>query len=112
MNFFAFKQNGGTAVDAVEQAIRVFEEHSYFNAGRGSCLNTSGEVECDALIMDGDKIKTGRYTVRRKHPKCYCKVAYCRVRYELDLFLTLVLTIVTSCFLLFFIFANAQFIYR
>ena len=53
------KQNGGSAVDAVEQAIRVFEEHGHFNAGRGSCLNESGEVECDAMIMDGNNMKTG-----------------------------------------------------
>ena len=55
------KQNGGTAIDAVEKAVRVLEENSHFNAGRGSCLNTSGEVECDAMIMDGHKIKTGSY---------------------------------------------------
>ena len=70
INLFAFKQDGGTAVEAVEQAVRVFEEHAHFNAGRGSCLNTSGEVECDAMIMDGHEMKTGRYTVRRKTPKC------------------------------------------
>ena len=86
INLFAFKQNGGTAVQAVEQAVRVFEEHGHFNAGRGSCLNTSGEVECDALIMDGHEMKTGRYTVRRKPPKCYCKVVYCCLRYELDIY--------------------------
>ena len=55
------KQNGGTAIDAVEKAIRVLEEHSHFNAGRGSFLNTSGEVECDAMIMDGNNLKTGKY---------------------------------------------------
>ena len=32
------KQNGGSAVDAAEKAIRVFEENDNFNAGRGSCL--------------------------------------------------------------------------
>ena len=46
-------QNGGTAVEAVEKAVRVFEEHDHFNAGRGSCLNESDEVECDAMIMHG-----------------------------------------------------------
>ena len=55
------KQNRGKAVDAVEKAIRVFEEHGHFNAGRGSCLNESGEVECDAMIMDGHNMKTGSY---------------------------------------------------
>ena len=53
------KRNGETAVDAVEQVVRVFEEHGHFNAGRGSCLNESGEVECDAMIMSGNNMKTG-----------------------------------------------------
>ena len=53
------KRNGGSAVDAAEQAIRVFEEHGHFNAGRGSCLNESGKVECDAMIMNGNNMKTG-----------------------------------------------------
>lgn len=43
----------------MEKAIRVFEEHSHFNAGRGSCLNESGEVECDAVIIDGHTMKSG-----------------------------------------------------
>ena len=55
------KQNGGTAVDAVEKAVRVFEEHDHVNAGRGSCLNEAGEVECDAMIMDGSNMKAGTY---------------------------------------------------
>ena len=52
-------QNGGTAVDAAEHAIRVFEGHDHINAGRGSCLNASGEVECDSMIMDGHGMRTG-----------------------------------------------------
>ena len=53
------KQNGGNAVDAVEKAVSILEEHDHFNAGRGSCLNESDEVECDAMIMDGYNLKTG-----------------------------------------------------
>jgi beta-aspartyl-peptidase (threonine type) len=45
---------GGSAVDAVEAAARVLEEDPWFNAGRGSVLNASGEVELDAAIMDGN----------------------------------------------------------
>ncbi|XP_028513558.1 isoaspartyl peptidase/L-asparaginase [Exaiptasia diaphana] len=41
------------AVDAVEAAIKVMEDDSNFNAGHGSKLNTRGEVEMDAMIMDG-----------------------------------------------------------
>ena len=54
-----FKQNGGTAVDAVEAAVRVLERNELFNAGRGSFLNCDGEVECDAMIMEGDTLKNG-----------------------------------------------------
>jgi beta-aspartyl-peptidase (threonine type) len=35
------------------------EDNKYFNAGRGSLLTTDGEVECDAMIMDGDTMNTG-----------------------------------------------------
>ena len=66
------KQNGGSAVDAVEKAVRVFEEHDHFNAGRGSFLNVCDEVECDAMIMDGNSMKTGKQF--RKHLyTVYCK---------------------------------------
>ena len=54
-----FSKQGGTAVDAVEKAVRVLENDTTFNAGRGSCLNKNGEVECDAMIMDGRTMKTG-----------------------------------------------------
>ncbi len=59
MNLF-FKQSGGSAVDAVEAAVCVFENNEYFNAGRGSYLNCNGEVECDAMIMEGHTLKNGR----------------------------------------------------
>jgi beta-aspartyl-peptidase (threonine type) len=41
------------ALDAVEAAVRVLEEDSCFNAGRGSVLTASGCIELDAAIMDG-----------------------------------------------------------
>lgn len=43
---------GGRALDAVEAAVRVLEDHPRFNAGRGSVLTTAGTVEMDASIMD------------------------------------------------------------
>jgi L-asparaginase / beta-aspartyl-peptidase len=42
-----------SALDAVEAAVRVLEEDSCFNAGRGSVLTASGCIELDAAIMDG-----------------------------------------------------------
>ena len=53
-----FKQ-GGTAVDAVEKAVCFLEDNPNFNAGHGAVLNVKGEVECDAMIMDGSSMDTG-----------------------------------------------------
>ncbi len=52
-------RNGGAALDAVEAAVRVLEDDPAFDAGRGSHLNTSGEVEMDAIIMDGATLDNG-----------------------------------------------------
>lgn len=60
---FVLKQNGGTAVDAVEKVVRIFEENGRINAGVGACLNSDGEVECDAMIMDGHRMETGTLRV-------------------------------------------------
>ncbi|HEX8447725.1 MAG TPA: isoaspartyl peptidase/L-asparaginase [Sphingomonas sp.] len=43
----------GSALDAVEAAIRVLEDDPAFNAGRGSVFTADGRIECDAAIMDG-----------------------------------------------------------
>lgn len=44
---------GGTALDAVEIAVRVLEDDPHFNAGRGAALTRDGTAELDAAIMDG-----------------------------------------------------------
>eukprot|EP00041_Stephanoeca_diplocostata_P007552 m.107879 g.107879 ORF g.107879 m.107879 type:complete len:354 (-) comp16932_c0_seq1:136-1197(-) len=51
--------DGGTAMDAVESAVRVLENDDVFDAGTGSVLNADGEVEMDAMIMDGETLNTG-----------------------------------------------------
>lgn len=43
---------GGTAVDAVEAAIKVLEDKEITNAGYGSNMAIDGVVECDATIVD------------------------------------------------------------
>ena len=52
-------QRGGTALDAVEEAVVVMEDDETFDAGRGSFLNRDGKVQLDALIMDGATLRAG-----------------------------------------------------
>ncbi len=50
---------GGSALDAVEEAVVVLEDDETFDAGRGSFLNRDGKVQLDALIMDGATLAAG-----------------------------------------------------
>lgn len=52
-------QAGGTAVDAVEAAVVVMEDDEAFDAGRGSYLTRDGRVQLDALLMNGQDLRTG-----------------------------------------------------
>src|SRR3954468_2152997 len=58
-------KNGGSALDAVEHAVKSLEDNPLFNAGRGSALNNEGEVEMDAAIMDGSTLKAGAVAMVR-----------------------------------------------
>jgi beta-aspartyl-peptidase (threonine type) len=51
--------NGGSALEAVEAAVRTLEDNPTFDAGRGSVLNAAGEIELDAIIMDGRDLDVG-----------------------------------------------------
>lgn len=55
----AVLQAGGSALDAVEAAVRILEDCPVLDAGRGSYFNQAGEVEMDALIMDGATLDLG-----------------------------------------------------
>lgn len=50
---------GGSALDAVETAVRVMEADPTFDAGRGAFLNAAGAIELDAMIMDGQTLAAG-----------------------------------------------------
>jgi len=52
-------QNHGTALDAVEAAIRILEDSPLFNAGKGAVFAANGRNELDASIMDGKTLKAG-----------------------------------------------------
>jgi L-asparaginase / beta-aspartyl-peptidase len=52
-------ENGGSALDAVEEAVVIMEDDETFDAGRGSFLNRDGRVQLDALIMDGATLRAG-----------------------------------------------------
>ena len=50
---------GNSAIEAVEAAVIALEDNPLFNAGCGSALNDTGEIEMDAAIMDGKYLHCG-----------------------------------------------------
>jgi beta-aspartyl-peptidase (threonine type) len=50
---------GGSALDAVEEAVVILEDDETFDAGRGSFLNRDGKVQLDAFIMEGSTLRGG-----------------------------------------------------
>jgi beta-aspartyl-peptidase (threonine type) len=52
-------ERGGSALEAVEEAVVVLEDDETFDAGRGSFLNRDGKVQLDAFIMDGATLRGG-----------------------------------------------------
>lgn len=63
-------QNGGSSLDAVEAAIWSLEETTLFTAGLGASKNLDGEIEVDAMIMDGNRLQSGAVMAVRSlvHP--------------------------------------------
>ncbi len=56
---------GGSALVAVEAAVRILEDDPTYNAGTGAVLNAVGEAELDASIMDGATLRCGAVAVVR-----------------------------------------------
>jgi beta-aspartyl-peptidase (threonine type) len=76
---------GGTSLDAVEQAIRVLEDDVHFNAGRGAVLNSDGDAELDASIMDGRDKSCGAVAGVRtvKNPISLARLVMTKTRHVL-----------------------------
>ena len=52
-NGYAVLKGGGSAIEAVEIAVKTMEDSPLFNAGRGSVFTATETHEMDASIMDG-----------------------------------------------------------
>ncbi|WP_250473607.1 isoaspartyl peptidase/L-asparaginase [Caballeronia sp. GAFFF1] len=51
--------DGGSALDAVTEAVRLLEDCPLFNAGHGAVFTAAGTHELDASIMDGATLDAG-----------------------------------------------------
>mgnify|MGYP001367564059 CR=1 FL=1 len=71
----------GSALDAVEAAIRVLEDDPTFNCGTGSAVNDAGECEMCSAIMDGSTFDVGGVAIIQgvRHP---ISVAHAMLRDE------------------------------
>jgi beta-aspartyl-peptidase (threonine type) len=56
---FNILAEGGSAVDAVVEAVAFMEDAGVFNAGCGSSLNIEKLVEMEASVMDGKTLQAG-----------------------------------------------------
>jgi beta-aspartyl-peptidase (threonine type) len=70
LNGWNVLKNGGSAEDAVEEAISAFEENPEVDSGRGSGLNAAGIIEMDASMMNGTTFRAGAVAAVRNvlHP--------------------------------------------
>ncbi len=66
----AVLDHGGSAVDAVEAAIKLMEDNPLFNAGRGAVFAADGTNQMDSAIMDGATLKAGAVAdvQKTRHP--------------------------------------------
>ena len=56
---YALLKKGGSSIDAVEATVKVLEDDSLFNAGRGAVFTHDGINELDASIMNGKDLSAG-----------------------------------------------------
>ena len=72
---FEVLRRGGSALDAVEEAVVCMEDDPTFDAGVGAHLNQDGMVQLDAGIMDGSTYQVGAVAAieRVKNPICVAR---------------------------------------
>lgn len=58
--------SGGSALEAAVEAVVVLEDDPIFNAGTGSVLNSVGDVEMDAAVMNGCTLQAGGVACLRR----------------------------------------------
>lgn len=77
----AVLERDGSALAAVEAAIRVMEDDPIFNCGTGSAINAEGGVEMCSAIMDGHSFDVGGVSIIQgvRHP---ISVAHAMLRDE------------------------------
>lgn len=68
-------EQGGSALDAVEAAVRLLEDDPEYNAGTGAALTRDATVETDASIMDGATQRVGAVAAV---PDLGCAIALAR----------------------------------
>ncbi|HLV38976.1 isoaspartyl peptidase/L-asparaginase [Xanthomarina sp.] len=56
---YSVLEKGGSAVDAVEEAVKILEDSHLFNAGKGAVFTATESHEMDACIMDGKTLNAG-----------------------------------------------------
>jgi beta-aspartyl-peptidase (threonine type) len=56
---YAVLQKGSSSLDAVEATVKVLEDDSLFNAGKGAVFTHEGINELDAAIMNGKNLAAG-----------------------------------------------------
>src|SRR6184192_767650 len=59
LNGWRILQAGGSALDAVEAAVRSLEDNPIYNAGTGASLTADGNIQLDAGIMEGHSLSVG-----------------------------------------------------
>jgi len=85
MDGYDVLSRGGSSLDAVEAAVRSMESDPTFDAGRGAFLNADGEVELDAIIMEGDRLRMGAVAALQHilHPVSVARAVMDRTKHSM-----------------------------